>query len=407
MRILFTLMCVLALGAIGCSETAGTGGSGGSSGAGGDGGIGGDGGTGGMPECESAEDCDDRNECTANACADGMCEFMSVENGTACDEANECTVGTCAVGTCDATPVADDTACGDDAGTCQQGSCRVTCDEQGIRDAIAAGGGPYTFDCDGPTTVGTGSSFVIEIDNDVILDGEGVLTVEQQEPPNNTPFAPVFIVTDGVTAELRGLSVTGGGFTYGGGGIENRGHLTLTNCAVFGNDGGTGSIGNAGTLLVVNSTVSGNQSENAEIYNFGELTLISSTIFGDGDAVRNEVGASMSEPTATLTNSIVVGGCSGVGVSSNDHNIESPGDSCGFTEEGDHANVDAEDLKLEPLADNGGPKTHALLPGSVAIDQIPAVDCVDADGEPLTTDQRGEPRPGGTMCDVGAFEVQP
>jgi hypothetical protein len=27
----------------------------------------------------------------------------------------------------------------------------------------------------------------------------------------------------------------------------------------------------------------------------------------------------------------------------------------------------------------------------------------------LTTDQRGEPRPetGGTMCDVGAFEVQP
>ena len=43
--------------------------------------------------------------------------------------------------------------------------------------------------------------------------------------------------------------------------------------------------------------------------------------------------------------------------------------------------------------------------GSVAIDVIPAEDCVDADGAPLTTDQRGEPRPetGGTMCDVGAF----
>ncbi len=25
----------------------------------------------------------------------------------------------------------------------------------------------------------------------------------------------------------------------------------------------------------------------------------------------------------------------------------------------------------------------------------------------VTTDQHGEPRPGGTMCDVGAFEVQP
>jgi hypothetical protein len=45
----------------------------------------------------------------------------------------------------------------------------------------------------------------------------------------------------------------------------------------------------------------------------------------------------------------------------------------------------------------------------VAIDWIPEAYCVDADGAPLTTDQRREPRPeaGGTMCDLGAFEVQP
>ena len=52
--------------------------------------------------------------------------------------------------------------------------------------------------------------------------------------------------------------------------------------------------------------------------------------------------------------------------------------------------------------------THALLtePGmSVAIDQIPEAECLDADGAPLTTDQRGFPRD--SMCDVGAFEVQP
>jgi len=65
-------------------------------------------------------------------------------------------------------------------------------------------------------------------------------------------------------------------------------------------------------------------------------------------------------------------------------------------------NVSVDDRKLGELADNGGStETHALLPGSVAIDVIPADMCeVDAD-------QRGEPRPGGTMCDVGAFEVQP
>jgi len=45
-------------------------------------------------------------------------------------------------------------------------------------------------------------------------------------------------------------------------------------------------------------------------------------------------------------------------------------------------------------------------PGRVAISVILEAECLDADGEPLATDQRGEPRPGGTMCDVGAFEVQ-
>ena len=62
---------------------------------------------------------------------------------------------------------------------------------------------------------------------------------------------------------------------------------------------------------------------------------------------------------------------------------------------------------LGPLQDNGGPTmTHALGPGSVAIDHIPAVDCVDADGAPLTTDQRGVTRPQGDACDVGAVEME-
>jgi hypothetical protein len=52
------------------------------------------------------------------------------------------------------------------------------------------------------------------------------------------------------------------------------------------------------------------------------------------------------------------------------------------------------------------------LPGSVAIDWIPEAMCLDADGEPLMTDQRGLPRPVAILgpepkCDVGAFEVQP
>jgi len=39
------------------------------------------------------------------------------------------------------------------------------------------GGGPHFFACDGPTTVWTEAEIVI--DNDVILDGEGELTVDR------------------------------------------------------------------------------------------------------------------------------------------------------------------------------------------------------------------------------------
>jgi hypothetical protein len=53
---------------------------------------------------------------------------------------------------------AEGTTCGNGAGTCQQGSCQVACTEQGIRDAIAVGAGPYTFDCDGPQRVVTARS---------------------------------------------------------------------------------------------------------------------------------------------------------------------------------------------------------------------------------------------------------
>src|SRR5439155_2076164 len=46
-------------------------------------------------------------------------------------------------------------------------------------------------------------------------------------------------------------------------------------------------------------------------------------------------------------------------------------------------------------------QTHALVPGSPAIDVIPATDpaCTG-------TDQRGVTRPQGPACDIGAFELE-
>ncbi len=55
---------------------------------------------------------------------------------------------------------------------------------------------------------------------------------------------------------------------------------------------------------------------------------------------------------------------------------------------------------LGALADNGGPTlTHALLPGSPALDAGNDAAC-------SATDQRGVSRPQGAHCDIGAYEAQ-
>jgi hypothetical protein len=72
-----------------------------------------------------------------------------------------------------------------------------------------------------------------------------------------------------------------------------------------------------------------------------------------------------------------------------------------FNDPTDQVNVSALDLGLDVLADNGGAtKTHALLPGSAAID-AGTPDC-----PPPATDQRGVLRPQGAACDIGAYESE-
>ena len=131
--------------------------------------------------------------------------------------------------------------------------------------------------------------------------------------------------------------------------------------------------------------------------------LVSSTVSGTIHAKgSNVIGPAPISVLAAAT--LIEGTCTEedeVTLTSSGHNIESPGNTCGFDQGTDQV---VPDPMLGPLQDNGGPTwTHALLPGSPAINQIPKAACE------VETDQRGEPRPetGGTMCDVGAFEVQP
>jgi hypothetical protein len=189
------------------------------------------------------------------------------------------------------------------------------------------------------------------------------------------------------------------------------GHGAIVNTTVSGNLGVGIVLGD--WLRLTNSTVSGNSEGSVVQYTSpgpypaeSAMWLTHSTLSGDIRA-SDTYGIGIGILDIAAANTVLAGQCplsEFTTLASNGHNIESPGNTCGFDQASDQVNVSADDLKLEALADNGGPtETHALGDGSVAIDVIPAEDCE------VDTDQRGKPRPetGGTMRDVGSFEVQP
>jgi hypothetical protein len=211
------------------------------------------------------------------------------------------------------------------------------------------------------------------------------------------------IMNGGGTLTLTNSTVSGNMSTRtGGGGIFNGGTLTLTTSTVSANRGqavGDG-IWNIGRLTITNSTVSGNNGYG--ISTSGTLTITNSTVSGNtGGGIQSETDVD----TVTLTNTLIDGNCAIKNISvlvSNGYNIESPGDTCGLDQPTDQAGIMEVQLDLGPLLPNGGPTmTHALGGDSVAIDKIPPDMCE------VDEDQRGFTRPGGTMCDVGSFEVQP
>ena len=214
--------------------------------------------------------------------------------------------------------------------------------------------------------------------------------------------------------------------TFGdGAGLANFNTTTVTNSTISNNTSSNGVGGGfvnfsfpdeaAPTLTITNSTISGNSADfGGGISNFygDNLTVISSTVTGNtstdgrGGGIDN---ASYNE--FTLVNSIVansVGGDIGGGASDEGRVFAGSFNLIGdaLAEDLDGPVLDQltdtviGDPLLGPLADNGGPtQTHALLPGSPAID---AGDSSVAE----TEDQRGLAR-NVNGVDIGAFEAQP
>jgi len=186
-----------------------------------------------------------------------------------------------------------------------------------------------------------------------------------------------------------------------GGGIYNLSSMTITQ-STFVNNTATetgGAIENASTgrLAMTNSTLSGNSTVmlgGSAILNSGEITVMAYTTITNNAGGAPGVALMSGPDTIEIRNSIIAsnpgGDCSYPASSTiRWENLDSDGSCFGFTITDNPA--------LDPLANNGGPTlTHALAPSSPARDA--------AAGDCPSTDQRGEPRPHGSACDLGAYE---
>lgn len=273
--------------------------------------------------------------------------------------------------------------------------------------------------------------------------GHATLVIEQSTISNNfgTSAGTTYgagiqnVGSSGVAKLTVSSSTISGNHSNGvmesfGGGISNSAgpgtaNIVLTNSTVSGNSAakGGGIHNDAGSGTINTCTISGNtvSSSGAGIYNDGtdgaaNLTIYNSTL--SDNSASGFAGALYNLSTlgkVTLGDNIFKTGMFGGNVAntgtitSQGYNLSNDFFSGLLTSPGDKASTDP---KLGPLGYNGGPtQTHALLPGS------PAIDKGKRFGSPLpTTDQRGLRRPyddpviangaGSDGSDIGALEAE-
>jgi hypothetical protein len=246
------------------------------------------------------------------------------------------------------------------------------------------------------------------------------------------------------TVTITNSTISGNSAQWHGGGLSNySGTITIENSTISGNKGaGAGGAYNAGggfvdfynkyispgSLSVINSTISKNSAagyvnygaayggRGGGVFNWnGNLSIENSTLSGNQSNDRG--GGLWNNNILSLKRTLISGNSARVGseianygtVTADDFNLfgangdpRVKGFAPGLTDIVPGRGVGLRKI-LDRLKNNSGPtKTHALKPGSPALDAVPFTDpgCTG-------TDQRGVNRPQGTGCDIGAFERTP
>jgi hypothetical protein len=227
-----------------------------------------------------------------------------------------------------------------------------------VRDNTADGKGPPGYGC------GSGGAIKLEDESEAMIEN---CTLNDNYGEGKGGALHVSCTSK---ATLANCTISCNDARGRGGGIHAKGELTLVHCTI---------AGNSATGIVRGKRIDGQASGGLSVRGRGILRMSNTLIANnprDGDC--------MFGPNVTIATNV--------------YNL---------VEDGTCDPAYTCDPDLGQLSDNGGDtQTRALLPGSPAIDAIPALAC------PLSTDQRGVPRPGGdtgsaAMCDIGAFERSP
>jgi hypothetical protein len=301
-----------------------------------------------------------------------------------------------------------------------------------LRQALAIANDGDTIDATGVSGVITLTSGTLLVTHSVTINGAGadVLAVD------GNMGSRVFQTLSAETVTLSGFTIRNGHTGADGAGVdhEDGGTMTISNCTISGNTAGLGAgIFNGSMLTVANTTFSDNMAANGGgIYNSGGgmLTITNSTFSGNsassgggifnigafaitkstfsGNSAIGLGGGIFNTQTLQIGNTVLKAGNSGANISNNGgivtsfgYNLSSDDGGGLLIGPGDQINTNP---LLGPLQDNGGPTfTHALLPGS------PAIDAGDPNFTPPPFfDQRGPgfDRVVNGRIDKGSFEVQ-
>ncbi len=219
-----------------------------------------------------------------------------------------------------------------------------------------------------------------------IYSSNGVVTLFNSTLYNNSANYGGGVSNGEATMHIVGSTLYHNSADVKGGGIYNSrafwpGVLMITNTTLYTNSApiGGGISNEGGHVYSVNNTVYSN-------------------VANSGGGINNADDGLVQLTTTIIANHLTGGDCGGNAIiTSAGYNIASDS-SCNLIEDGDMPDTDP---VLGPLQDNGGATwTHALMPGSPAIDAGHDLACP-------ATDQRGIPRPLGEHCDIGAYEYSP